>query len=125
MFTANILNPNATVNSYKQVTSIDFIPGDKIKLAFQIIDPNEDLRYIPPSTAIVTFSFNKTDGTTLEVQATLMADDRSMGNLIISAAQSADLYGGNFFFSIDNLGDGTSVDDGVIYNGLNKITIDS
>lgn len=125
MLTANVLNSNATLNSFQVQSSIQFINGFTLTLNFQIYDTTEQLRYVPPATAVVTMIFNRADGTTLSKVATLNTSDRSMGTINFSAADTQQLIGGNALLSVDLLGDGTQVMQGLVLNALQKVTIDT
>ena len=118
ILSAKLLNSDASLNSFRYVSSTDFFPGEDKTLKFQIFDQEEQIRYIPGSSAIVTFSFVKTDGTDLDKNASLNADDRSLATISLSQTETEDLVGGNVMISIDENGDGS-----VIYKGIAKYVL--
>lgn len=116
-----MLNTNATLNSFKVVGSIDFIPGSNLKLNIMIFNPEESIRYIPPSTVIPTFTFPGIDADVVKI-ATFLADDRSIMTVNLTQAETEQLTGGNFTFVLDELGDGTQLSEGYVSLGLRRIT---
>ena len=125
MLTGNILSSDTTLNNFDILDTKDFIPGEEFMLFMRITNPEKsNLRYIPPSTAIITLVFNKNDSSTFTkvspAEVTILADDRSIVSVSVSEAESLDLAGGNFQFKIDELGDGTKILKGIIQQGLSK-----
>lgn len=123
MITAKILNSDATLNNFKEIGSLDFIPGAETKLVIRLQDTQLDLRHIPPATATIKLIFNQTDGSTLEKTTTEFADDRSMQFITLEEAETDLLLGGNFTMEIDVLGDASKIEKGIVSNGLRKIVI--
>jgi hypothetical protein len=79
------------------------------------------LRYIPPTTALRSITFNNRDGSTLvktNADITVLTDDRSIMSVTISELESADLASGSITFSLDMLGDGSEVRKGYIPSAL-------
>lgn len=121
MLSGQILNSDATLNNFIVTDSKGFIPGEQFDLVVRIINPELDIRYVAPVTAIITFTFLNTDGTELtKISAAVDAQDNSMQKMTISEADSENIIGGNFTFSVDVLGDGTEIKKGVVKNGLAK-----
>lgn len=121
MLTAQILNSDATLNNFIVTDSKGFIPGEQFDLVVRLRNSELDLRYTPPLTAIITFTFDNTDGTTLEkISAPVDSLDISMQKTTIQEAESENIVGGNFSFKIDVLGDGTQIKKGIVENGLAK-----
>lgn len=122
MFTAKILNSDATLNNFAEIGSLDFIPGEEKTFVFRLYDDVKNLRYIPPATNITTLTFNKTDGTSFTKTTTLVdSDDRSLQKVTLSETETTDLLGGNISFDLDLAGDASQIVKGIIYNGLNKV----
>lgn len=120
--TAKVLNSDASLNLWKEISTLEFIPGETVVLKLQIFNPNSGLRYIPPATTIMTVTFNNTDGSTLEKTASLNADDRSLATINLTPAETEELMGGNILFELDELGDGTVIKKGVIQYALSRVT---
>jgi len=123
MITAKILNSDAILNNFKEIGSLDFVPGAEVTLVIRLQDTQLELRHIPPATAIVKAIFNNTDGTTLEKIMAPLTDDRSIRSVILQEAETDLLLGGNFTLEIDVLGDGSKIEKGIVINGIRKIII--
>lgn len=121
MIIGKILNSAATLNNFTEIGSLEFIGGEQLTVFVRISDSQIGLRYIPPVTNITTFTINKSDGTTFDVVATPLADDRSIMSFSISELESADMLGGNVRISLDILGDGTEIKKGLIANAFSRI----
>lgn len=118
MLSGKVLNSGATTNNFVEIGSLEFISGEELTVVIRIHDPELDLRYIPPTTNITTFTLNKPDGTDLEKTGTMDTDDRSIIRFTLSETETADLLGGNIKYSLDILGDGTQIKKGVVQNAL-------
>ena len=123
MITAKILNSDATLNNFKEIGSLDFVPGSEVKLVIRLWDTQLDLRRIPAAAAVVKIFLNKTDGTTLEKTMTPLADDRSIMSTTLDETETEELLGGNFTIEEDVLGDGTQIKKGMVQNGIRRIVI--
>jgi len=122
MLSGQVLNSDAQLNNFIIIDSKSFIPGEEFVLVFRLYNEELDLRYVPVTTAAITVSFNKTDGTALEKSSTVLdSGDRSIQKVEISEAESEELLGGNFSFEVDVLNDGTRIEKGFIQTGLSKI----
>lgn len=131
MLSGILINPEATLNNYYPQASIDFLPGTAIQAAFQLTQPSKSyspapwpqgIRFVCPSTAVVTFTLNNADGTTFTVTGAFIdAGDRSLISMSLTAAQTVNLLSGSIQFSIDLLGDGTKIVGGVIQNALHRV----
>lgn len=131
MLSALLINPEATLNNYYPQASIDFLPGTSVAAAFQLTQPSKStpaapwpqgIRYVPPSTAVITFTLNNADGTTFTVTGAFVdAGDRSLVTMAITAAQTVNLLSGSIQFSLDLLGDGTEVLGGLIMDVLHRV----
>lgn len=129
MLSAVLINPEATLNNYYPQDSVDFVAGSAVTMAFQITQSSKKAtpwpsgeRYVSPSTAIVTFTMNNNDATDFEVVGSFIdVGDRSLVSLSLSAAQTLNLQSGAITFTIDLLGDGTQILNGVILNVLHRV----
>lgn len=125
MLTAKILNTQASLNNFKLIGSLDFMLGDAFRMAFRILDPQLGDRFVTPSTAIVTLTFNNADNTTFQkIAVNIDPLDRSMFYVDLASVDTAQLLGGNVSFSVDLLGDQTQLVSGIIYNPLRRIVTD-
>jgi len=118
---AKVISADATLNNFQFIESAQFIPEENLTIAFQIIQPEKSIRYVPPATAIITFKFNKTDNSVLEKVMTFVdVLDRSLVKCSFTPAETEVLMAGNVTFEIDVLGDGTNIKLGFIYNALSR-----
>lgn len=121
-FTGKMLNSTASLNSFSEVGSVDFIPDSDLTLVFQIFNPEAGIRYVPAAAAVVTVTFPTIDDSIDLPGAFIDQGDRSLIKVEITADQSVDLTGGNITFTIDELGDGTKISKGYIQSALRRIT---
>lgn len=125
MLIAKVLNSAASLNNFKEIASLEFVIGEELNLVFRLHDPQFNLRHVPPATALVNVTFNKTDGTTLEKAASVLdSGDRSMWKVALTELETEEILGGNLLFEVDVLGDGSEIIKGLISNGLSKIILD-
>lgn len=125
VLSAKILNSDATLNSFFEIASLDFVPGSKADLVIRLNDSQRNERYVPPSAATLTVTLNNTDGTTLvKSGAILDSGDRSMWKISLSALETVDLLSGNFLFTIDVNGDTTLILKGLVNNGLRSLLVE-
>jgi hypothetical protein len=115
MLIADVLNPEATLNDFDVIKTVEFIAGYEFKLVMRLKQPHSKLRYVPASGATLQAHLPKKDGTHLAVAMTPLADDRSIWSATISAANSEEIYGGNFTFELT---EGPKVTAGFVENGL-------
>ena len=118
MLSGAILNSDATLNNFQEIGQLTIFRGEEIKVVVRIKNRQLDLRYIPASGAVVTFTFNTTAGT-LDKIATLEADDRSMASFTLSETETADLLSGDIKFSVV---EGTVTKKGLIVDGIGMVT---
>jgi hypothetical protein len=121
MLTATVLNSSATLNSFYEIGSLEFIPGSQIRLVVKLLQsqtPNL-LRFIPEDpAATLHLDMPLTDGTFDQVTMTAFSGDRSMWYADLSEAFTEDLASGNVTFTLDALGDGSVMMKGLIKNAL-------
>jgi len=120
MLRAKILNPEALLNDHDVLTALEFLPGEQTRLVIKLFNPQrkDQLRYIPASAATVTVYLPKKDGTNVELAMTKFTDDRSMWYVDIEEAVTSELAGGNVYFQVDELGDGSKITKGLMENAL-------
>lgn len=119
---ANVLNSDATLNWFFQISSLDFVPGSAAKLVIQLIDLQKDLRYVANSAATLTFTLNETDGSTVTKTGTILdSGDRSLWYVNLASSDTQNLLSGNFLFTLDVLGDGTDLISGQVVNGVRSL----
>ena len=122
MLSGVVLNSNASLNDFREIGSLDFIPGSAIRLVIRLTQPQlEGLRYVAASGATLDISIAKSDNTDETVaMAELDAGDRSLWYADLTATQTENMIGGSFSFTLT---EGATVQLGVIENGLSKSVI--
>lgn len=124
MLIGQILNSDASINSFYQLSALEFIPGEQIKLVLRLAQSqrSDKLRYIVTDPAgEVNIFLPKTDGTDEELAMTAFASDRSIWYVDISETLSEELASGNFTFEVDELGDASQITKGWVQNGLSLV----
>jgi len=119
-----LINADATLNNFvpNPEGAIAFIPSSIVQFALQLIDTSKGIRYVPPSTAVITFTFNNADFTSFAQPAAFIDPlDRSLISLSLTPTQTSNMIGGNLTFVVDVLGDGTQLINGILYNGLSYV----
>lgn len=122
MLNIQILNDSPQLNSWFKIQAVLFIPGEAVKINFQLMDINSNIRFVPPTTATITVGFKKSDGTTLTKSATKLfsADDRSIWQVPLTPAESNVVVGQNIIVSVDMLNDTTDIRQAIGNNVLSK-----
>lgn len=122
MFIGKVLNSEASLNNYTSLSALGFIPGSAFRFVFQIIDDQLNIRHIPGPDSIVKISINNTSDGRTEFTTETFDDsgDRSIRFVDLTSAETELLNGGNVFFTIDQLGDGTLIEKGYLSNPLAK-----
>ena len=137
MLSGKVLNSGASLNSYKEIKSLDFIVGEDLTLKILLYNTSEGIRYIPKDDSVITLIFNKGNSGRLEKIAVKNPDDRSMLTVILSGEDTLDLVGGNIKIELKDKklkDDGDQAEDsegnplfittkGLIENGIRKIVV--
>lgn len=126
MLNIKLLNAQAQLNYYFNITSVSYTPGESVNINFQFFDVDSGVRFIPATTATCTVSFKKNDGTLLVKTAAMQfnPDDRSIWTVQLSAADSLVVIGSNFLVSLDVLGDTTNIQQAIGINFLSPVLFD-
>jgi hypothetical protein len=126
MITAVIINTQATLNNFAVTNTVSYVPGTTAKLNFQIQDPETGIRLIPGTGATCTAAFLKNDGTNNVKTCTMLfnPDDRSLWTTTLSPTDTMSIIGSNFILTLDVLGDGTDIRQGLIRDAIAQILID-
>lgn len=126
MIAVQLLNDEAALNSFSVIEAKEYVPGDDIKINFQILDPQSGNRLMADGAATMQVVFELSDGTELTKDATFLfdAEDKSMWQVELTATDTMNIVGGNFKVVLDFLGDTTDIRMGMAYNVLSKITFD-
>lgn len=96
-----MLNEDASLNSFFNIGSAQFIPGSPVKLVMRIMQTARDLRYIPDAAATFSLTLKNSDGTTLVKTPTILdAGDRSIVSVSLTGLETALLIGQNLTLTI-------------------------
>jgi hypothetical protein len=122
MILGKMINNAASLNSFSYIGSVDYVLGDAVTINFQLFDPQTKMRFIPPSTAITTVTFNNMDGSSFMATGTFInALDQSLIAVSLPTTSTGQLLDGNVIFTVDLLGDGTQIVRGIIYSALHQV----
>lgn len=122
MLLAYPINSDASLNSFRTIEDQEFVPGENRTLCWQLWNSESDMRYVLPSTAVITMTFYNVNGTSFTKTASFIdAGDRSLISVALLPADTTNLVSGNIQFSVDVLGNGTNIMMGVVYNGLRRL----
>jgi len=121
MFIGKLITKSSTLNNIKQLGSIEFRNGEYLPISFILFDNETQQRYIPLVDSIVIVSLNLSDDTILTKSVSLNLDDRSICSFSLTKEETVKLLGGNITFTIDELGTGTQIREGIIRNALARI----
>lgn len=121
MLRSRLLNSDAQLNNFKEIETINYVPGEDFTVVFRLFLDQLGIRYIPPATATVTIDILKSDGTKLNKSATVVdSDDRSIWSFDIDGSESSELSGFNIEITVDILDDGTDLKKSILQNALSK-----
>jgi len=120
MLIATVLNSDASVNVFEEISSLSFIPGSEEVLVIRLKQPQrkDKLRYVADIGATLTVSLPKKDGSTQVVTCYAFVSDRSMWWCDLPSSLTDNLVGGNFTFTLT---EGTSVTSGYVESGLSLV----
>lgn len=123
MLNIALLNDSPQLNSYFNITSVQYIPGQTVKINIQLQSVDSKIRYIPLVAATLSATFKKSDGTDLVIAGTKLfpSDDRSLWQIVIPAADSPTIVANNFLVSLDVNGDASDIQQGIGENMLTKV----
>ncbi len=126
MLHIRLINDQAAVNNFFYVDSKDYVADQDFTIKFQILDEQLNNRLMPTVDATCKVTFQKSDGSELELTADMLFpdDDRSMWKVDVTAANSLLIVGSNFRVDLDVAGDATDMRTGMAYNVISIITFD-
>lgn len=119
--TMKVLNEDATLNNWVDMGgSAQIARGADAKLILQLIQVDRKIRYVADAAAVITMDFLKSDGTTLSKTATFpFSDDRSIIQIVLSDAETADLISQNLVAEVVE-GSNTSI--AILQGGLQMVS---
>ena len=121
MITAKLINSEASLNSFFQLSSVNYSPNENLTVAFRLYNEQTDLRHIPNVAATINVVHLNTSNAEVTVAASLVdADDRSLWKVTYTQAQTAIMANSNLRLEIDTLGDTTVIYVAVLKNVLKR-----
>lgn len=101
MLSAKVLNSSATFNSYNEIGTLAFIPGEELKFVMQLHQPQhpDAIRYMTVAPEALSVTFSTKTGTLVKSMA-FFAEDRSICWVTLSATDTAELVSGSITFDI-------------------------
>lgn len=124
MLEARLLNSDATLNNFKEISQVQYVPGEVLKIVIQLMSPQLDgIRYMPAdSGATVDMVFQQSDGTELTKAASLVNSlDRSIWTVTLTSTESQAVIGSNIVAVLDELGDDTDIKKAILSYSLSKV----
>lgn len=122
MLTLEILSKNPQLNSFLVGKQFTFAAGETAKVIMRLMQPDKNIRYIPDVAATITIDLKKSDGTLLtKTCAFTFADDRSIIEFDLTAAETADVIGQNLIVKVQ---EGSNVQLAMLQYGLSKVITD-
>jgi len=118
MFTLDIVSKNPTLNAFTLSKNFQFASGEDVKVTMRLFQSDLNIRYVPGASAVITVPLKKSDGTTLtKTCAFTFADDRSIIEFTLSAAESATVISQNL---VANIVEGGQTKIAVLQYGLTR-----
>ena len=118
MLTLDIVSKNPQLNSFTLSKNFAFAAGEDVKVIMRLFQPDLNIRYVPDVAAVITIALKKSDGTTLsKTCAFTFADDRSIIEFTMSAAETATVIGQNL---VVNIVEGSTTQIAVLQYGLTR-----
>lgn len=118
MLTLDIVSKNPQLNSFTLSKNFAFAAGEDVKVTMRLFQPDLNIRYVPDVAAVITITLKKSDGTTLsKTCAFTFADDRSIIEFTMSAAETATVIGQNL---VVNIVEGSTTQIAVLQYGLTR-----
>lgn len=124
MLTARLLNSDASLNNFFEITSLDFVAGSQIDLSLRLFDSQKSIRYVPPATASLKIFLQTGDIELEKTLSVISSDDRSMWKVTLTEDDTEEMLGGSVKFELDVAGDGTNIQKGIMLNALRRITVE-
>lgn len=122
MLTLDIVSRNPQLNTFMLSKNFQFASGEDVKVIMRLFQSDLGIRYIPLVGATITIALLNSDGTTLsKTCAFTFADDRSIIEFSLSAAESALVISQNLVVNVVEAG---STKIAVLQYGLTKVITD-
>ena len=120
---AKLLNSDAELNKFFEISSLDIVLGTEVDLAIRLFDAQRDIRFVPAATSKLKIFLQTTDGELEKTMAIIDAADRSMWSVTLTEADTATLIGGTIRFELDESGIGSPIDKGLIFNAIRVLDL--
>ena len=118
MIKLQLLNSQASLNNFFVIGSIEYVPGEDVRIVIRLMNPQLNIRHIPDDAATLDFIFPLSDGTELVKAGTMLQiQDKSIWYVDLTPLESINLASSNF--QIELTDDGV-VSKSVLFNALAK-----
>ena len=101
MLSARLIRSDSTLNNIREISSIDFTPGDIIGIAIRLLDPDTGERFVPPANQRPRLKISDINGVTQSFKGRpISLQDTSMW--LFPDIDTTNLSGGNISIDIIN-----------------------
>lgn len=122
MLTLDILSQNPQLNAHSVSKVATFAAGETVKVVMRLWQADQKIRYIPSNAAVITVDLKKSDNTILTKTCSFtFADDRSIIEFDLSAAESAQVISQNL---VAKIVDGADTKIALLQFGLRRVKAD-
>ena len=120
--TLDIVSDSPTLNAYNLSKSVQIVKGQTAKVILRLWQEDRKIRYIPSSSAVLTIDLKKSDQDVITKTLTpTFADDRSIQEFSLSAAETTELISQNLVVKIV---DGSDTYFAILQKGVQKLVLD-
>ena len=121
VFALEVLNSDATLNTFLNIGSTQFVQGAPLELVLRVIDADKSLRYVLDATDTTEIEFKNSDGTTLIKAGTFpFTGDMSVLKFSLSETETLLLISQTITVDISNSGILQHV--AIIKNGIQSVS---
>lgn len=121
MIAVRLINSGASLNSFFEISSVNYTPGENLTMVLRLFDEQLDNRFIPDATATLTLTYTDTSDVEQTKAASLLdADDRSLWTITWSQAETAAFGSTGFTVTMDAFGDTNTIYITTLPNVLTK-----
>lgn len=118
----DIISDNPQLNTFSAKKNYVFASGETVTVVMRLWQSDLNIRYIPDAGATISVDLKKSDNTILtKTCSNPFADDRSIIQFSLSAAESAEVIGQNLVVKVT---EGSDVHFAVLQYGLSKVIPD-
>lgn len=123
MISAELLNSEATLNSFFIIEGITYVPGENLDIVIRLLHSEREIRFMAASAAVITLLFTDKTNPSVPISKVAVivdAGDRSIWKVSLTQANTTTLSGSNIEVKYDSDGVGTIIFKTVLRNVLSK-----